>query len=249
MLSSSNIFLKISSHTPFSSCDVTDTHTLARRLSSKTQMLGNFTVRAPTKLRVCEFLMKKKRGKENMKLIFPSKTLEKKINTRFMWNETEENTNDFSLFFSGSGVCVMLRCFCISRESFCLFRTNCGKWKNARENYFRKTRTSFKSFNTFWRHRHRWFTLMRVENLTFFGRCSHVIDGAKFCRRWKFLLVEKPVVFFFRSMPIKILLSFSETTPRKFHCGVNEFLSGRNFATFWNDCDHFLSSTWSEDFF
>jgi hypothetical protein len=55
-----------------------------------------------------------------MKLIFPSKTLGEKINTRFYVKRDRENKNDFSLFL-GSGVCV-LRCF-VNHESRSVFFT------------------------------------------------------------------------------------------------------------------------------
>ena len=135
MLSTSNILLKISSHTP-SLPATSPTHTHSHEGYLEDADVEEIRRSCPNKAFSVWVSHEKKASEErkNMKLIFPSKTLEKKINTRFMWNETEEKHKRFFPFFSGSGVCVMLRCFCESRESFCLFHTNCGKWKNAREN-------------------------------------------------------------------------------------------------------------------
>lgn len=83
---------------------------------------------------------------------FPIQTLDEKINTRFMWNETER-TQPIPFYSSGSGVCV-LRCFCVSRDSFCLYHATWsnasaegkrGKWKNieASANFFKLFFTSW----------------------------------------------------------------------------------------------------------
>lgn len=81
-----------------------------------------------------ECVSSREREKENMKLIFPSKHLgRRKINTRFIWNETERTQMVFLLFFfRGSGVCV-LRVLCDSRDSFCLYHATVGNvWPKPR---------------------------------------------------------------------------------------------------------------------
>jgi hypothetical protein len=78
-----------------------------------------------------------------MKLIFPSKTLEEKINTRFMVKrDRRERKRFFSLFFSGSGVCVMRDVFVIHESRFVFFalwRSEGGRKGKVHENFSPKT--------------------------------------------------------------------------------------------------------------
>lgn len=123
-----------------------------------------------------------------------------------------ENTNDFFFaFFWGSGVCV-LRCFCESRNSFCLYHATGGyAWSKMREIWLAKSgcqkcsimklccanRLMIQTLLPSWIFASEWMLLIRL--------------GSKIDEIFALPLHWKSLVVFFHHQRINILLSFGNT--------------------------------------